>query len=150
MEHLAVIHAKIISRIKSILIVSIPIKASMWLELIKFNRHYTSFQNHRDKKGEVVMDLCITIGNYFQISLPEATCGQLQLSSCSGSAVRERRRGAWEMAGKGPFGRQLGLQIWIQSNVFCYYILVAFVFHVKFHLKKIAWSWMCLSVCVYP
>lgn len=129
----------------------------MWLKFITFNRSYASFQNHKGKKWKVVMYLCIILGNYFYILLPGAPVWTITshhnynkyMWSCWGSAAEERRWGTWNMAGKGPFGKQPGLQICIQSEFFCYYILVAFVFCVKFHLKKISCSWTCVCVCVY-
>lgn len=82
------------------IIVSVPIKASMWLDLITFTRYYTFLKNHRDEKGKVVMKLYIRLGNNFYIVLPEAAGGLLLTLGCSGSADA----GRWEagiMAGKG-------------------------------------------------
>lgn len=53
---------------------------------------------------------------------------------------------AWQE--KALLGGQPGLQICVQSEFFCYYILVAFVFHLKFRLKKIVRSWTYSGVCV--
>lgn len=58
------------------------------------------------------------------------------------------------MAGKGFSGRQPGLQIWIQSEFFFYYILVAFVFPCEipfeeYFLKLSVCVRMCVCVCLH-
>lgn len=127
------------------LIVSIAIKASLWMELLTFNTYSTSFQNNKKKDGTVVISLCTTLENYFHFMLPRASGGQLQLLNYSGFAAGKRRWGAWNMAGKGIWKGSLPPNLdSIRSFLLLHFDSICFPLEIPF-----AENCQILCVCIH-